>query len=174
MATSLDYPLPVFRFRVEFYVSTPNASKRGEKKLLCRGAFSECSGLEATMEPKSIKVGGRNYGQVHRAGRVNFATVILRRGVSSNPDLWTWFDLVGSGAYAYRLDVEISLLDFERKKKEGKKKPSVVMTWKMRNALPTKFKTADLNAKGGSDVGIEELHFVHEGLSREVGSSGGG
>lgn len=169
MATSLDYPLPVFRFRVEFYVSTPNASKNGEKKLLCRGAFSECSGLEATVEPKSIKVGGLNYGQVHRAGRVNFATVILRRGVSSNGDLWKWFDLVGSGAYAYRLNAEISLLDFKRKKK-----PSVIITWKMRNALPTKFKTADLNAKSGSDVGIEELHFVHEGLSRKVGSSGGG
>ncbi len=169
MATSLDYPLPVFRFRVEFYLSTPKGAKKGEKKLLCQGKFSECSGLEANMEPKSIKVGGQNYGQVQRAGRVNFATVILRRGVASNRDLWTWFELVATGAYAYRLDVEVSLLDFERKGKT-----SVLMTWKMRNALPTKFKTADFNAKGGSEVGIEELHFVHEGLSHKVGSSGGG
>ena len=169
MATSLDYPLPVFRFRVEFYVSTLNSPQQGDKKLLCQGAFAECSGLEATMEPKSIKVGGQNYGQVHRAGRVNFATVILRRGVSSNRDLWTWFNLVGEGAYAYRLDAEINLLDFERKNK-----PSVVMTWEMHNALPTKFKTADFNAKGGTEVGIEELHFVHEGLYHRIGRSGGG
>jgi phage tail-like protein len=169
MATSLDYPIPGFRFKVEFYVSTPKGQKKGEQKLLCRGAFSECSGLEATMEPKSIKVGGQNYGQVHRAGRVNFATVILRRGLASNRDMWTWFDLVGNGAYAYRLDAEVSVLDFQ-----PKDKPSVMMTWKMRNALPTKFKTADFNAKGGSEVAIEELHFVHEGLTHTVSKAGGG
>ncbi len=168
MPTSLDYPLPAFRFKVEFFLSTPKGGKKGDKKLLCRGGFAECTGLEATMEPKSIKVGGNNYGQVQRVGRVNFATVILRRGVASNRDLWTWFDLVAKGAYAYRLDAEVSLLDFE-----PKKNPSVMMTWKMRNALPTKFKTVDFNAKGSSDVGIEELHFVYEELSHKVGSSGG-
>lgn len=169
MATSLDYPLPVFRFRVDFYVNTPNAPNQGDQKRLCRGAFSECTGLEATMEPKSIKVGGQNYGQVQRAGRVNFATVILRRGISSNRDLWTWFELVANGGYAYRLDAEVSLLDFK-----SEKEPSVIMTWRMHNALPTKFKTADFNAKAGSDVGIEELHFVHEGLTHKVSGGGGG
>jgi phage tail-like protein len=169
MATSLDYPLPAFRFRVDFYVSTPKGRKKGTQKLLCRGAFSECSGLEATMEPKSIKVGGRNYGQIQRAGRVNFATVILRRGLASNRDLWTWFDLVAKGAYAYRLDAEVSLLDFQ-----PTEKPAVIMTWQMSNALPTKFKTADFNAKGGGDVAIEELHFVHEGLTHKLSSAGGG
>lgn len=169
MATSLDYPLPAFRFRVDFYLSTPQGKKKGQQKLLCRGAFSECTGLEATMEPKSIKVGGQNYGPVQRAGRVNFATVILRRGLASNRDLWQWFNLVGQGAYAYRLDVEVSLLDFQAPEKH-----SVKMTWKMRNALPTKFKTADFNAKGSADVAIEELHFVHEGLTHEVSSAGGG
>jgi hypothetical protein len=29
--------------------------------------------------------------------------------------------------------------------------------------MPVKFKFADLNAKG-TEVGIEELHLVHEGL----------
>jgi len=169
MATSLDYPLPAFRFRVDFYVSTPKGRSKGAQKLLCRGAFSECSGLEATMEPKSIKVGGQNYGQVQRAGRVNFATVILRRGLASNRDLWTWFDLVGKGAYAYRLDAEVSLLDFQ-----PTERPAVIMSWQMRHALPTKFKTADFNAKGGGDVAIEELHFVHEGLTHKISNAGGG
>jgi hypothetical protein len=30
--------------------------------------------------------------------------------------------------------------------------------------MPIKFKTADLNAKG-TEVGIEELHIAHEGLT---------
>jgi len=155
--TVLDYPLPVFRFEVRFTVSTENSSVSGER-LLCGGAFSECTGLDATMEPKAIKAGGRNYGEIQRAGRVSFATVILKRGVTVNRDLWKWFELVSKGAYAYRLNAEVTLFDFDV---NGEKIP--VMAWEMINALPTKFKTADFNATF-SQVAIEELHFVHEGL----------
>lgn len=155
--TILDYPLPVFRFQVRFTVSTENSGVSGER-LLCGGAFSECSGIEATMEPKAIKAGGHNYGEFQRAGRVNFSTVILKRGVTKNRDLWKWFDLIGNGAYAYRLKAEITLLDFD---KNGKETP--VMSWKMLNALPTKFKAADFNSTY-TQAAIEELHFVHEGL----------
>ena len=157
----LDYPLPVFRFHVRFTVSTENSKHSGER-LLCGGAFSECSGLEATMEPKAIKAGGHNYGEFQRAGKVNFATVILKRGVTKNRDLWNWFHLVGNGAYAYRLKAEVTLLDFDHKGKE-----SHVMVWKMLNALPTKFKAADFNSTF-TQTAIEELHFVHEGLIHEL------
>jgi phage tail-like protein len=37
------------------------------------------------------------------------------------------------------------------------------MGWNLRNAMPVKFRVADLNAKG-TDVAVEELHLVHEGL----------
>ena len=154
--TILDYPLPLFRFRVRFTVATENSGVSGER-LLCGGAFSECSGLEATMEPKAIKAGGQNYGEFQRAGRVNFSTVILKRGVTKNRDLWQWFQLVGNGAYAFRLRAEVTLLDFDEK---------AVMTWKMINALPTKFKAADFNSTF-TQAAIEELHFVHEGLVHE-------
>ena len=155
--TLLDYPLPVFRFEVRFTVSTENSGVSGER-LLCGGAFSECSGLEATMEPKAIKAGGMNYGEIQRAGRVSFATIILKRGVTRNRDLWKWFKLVSNGAYAFRLKAEITLFDFDR---NGEKQP--VMAWEMKNALPTKFRTADFDATS-TQAAIEELHFVHEGL----------
>jgi phage tail-like protein len=35
--------------------------------------------------------------------------------------------------------------------------------WRLRNAMPVKFRIGDLNAKG-SDVAVEEIHLVHEGL----------
>ncbi|HEY7490181.1 MAG TPA: phage tail protein, partial [Candidatus Tectomicrobia bacterium] len=38
-----------------------------------------------------------------------------------------------------------------------------MMAWKLTRALPVKFKAADLNARA-TEVGIEELHLVHEGL----------
>lgn len=159
--TILDYPLGVFRFHVDFTLVRENDS--GDKsRQLCGGAFSECTGLDATMEPKTIKVGGRNYGEIQRAGRVNFATVVLKRGVSKNRDLWNWFYLVANGAYAYRLDAEIKQMDFNDGQDD-----KALMIWKMKNALPTKFKTADYNSTF-AQIAIEELHFVHEGLTHKL------
>jgi phage tail-like protein len=38
-----------------------------------------------------------------------------------------------------------------------------VRTWHLDRALPVKFKSSDLNARG-AEIAIEELHLVHEGL----------
>ena len=39
-------------------------------------------------------------------------------------------------------------------------------TWRFRNGLATKVRSADLNAISATDVPIEELHIVHEHLER--------
>lgn len=146
-------PLHVFRFHVSFR-QDPLDGQGGGSVPLCGGAFSECSGLEATMDPKAIESGGVNYGAAQRAGRVRFATVVLRRGVTSTQDLWQWFQLVAGGAYAVRLSAEIAMLD-------ATGAPAV--TWGLRRALPVKFKAAELDGSG-KEIGIEELHLAHEGL----------
>ena len=146
----LEAPLHVFRFELSFKL----VAGTGGTEDVCGGAFAECTGLEATMEPKAIKSGGANYGAVQRPGPVSFATVILKRGMTSNRDLFTWFQLVNGGSYAYRLSAEIEMQD---------EAGDTIVTWGLDRCLPVKFKAADLNAKG-NDVGIEELHLVHEGL----------
>jgi phage tail-like protein len=148
-------PLHVFRFEVTFRrdALTGNASR--SPVALCSGAFAECTGLEATMEPKVIKAGGLNYGPAQRVGPVTFATVILKRGMTTTRDLWNWFQLVAGGAYAYRLSAEIAMQDTAGK---------TVLTWGLARALPVKFKAADFNARG-TEIGIEELHLAHEGLT---------
>lgn len=111
------------------------------------------------METKTIKAGGANYGAAQRVGPVTFATVILRRGMTTTRDLWKWFALISAqNKYAYRLDVAITMNDHRDRP---------VITYRLAKALPTKFKAADLNAKG-QEVGIEEVHLVHEGLSVEA------
>ena len=148
-------PLHVFRFHVAFRKDPLDAEKPEDADVaLCSGAFAECTGLEATMEPKVIKEGGRNYGAAQRAGPVTFATVILKRGMTTTRDLWKWFELVSAGGYAYRLAATVTLENVAGKR---------ALAWDLRKALPIKFKAADLNAKG-TDVGIEELHIAHEGL----------
>src|SRR6187402_1472993 len=105
------YPRFGFRFQVQFKENRLSGQSKPKDFLLCNGSFSECAGLEATMEPKVIKEGGRNYGVAQRTGPVTFATVILKRGVTDASDLWKWFELVNSGGYSYRLDVVVRMLD---------------------------------------------------------------
>ena len=149
------YPVHIFRFQVDFREQLIGSDGEGPKTVLCSGAFAECSGFEATMEPKVIKEGGRNWGAIQRTGKTSFATLVLKRGMTTTRDLWTWYEFVGSGKYAQRLNVVVTLFDTAGK---------AVLAWKLTHAMPIKFKAADMNAKG-TDVAIEELHLAHEGLS---------
>jgi phage tail-like protein len=152
---STPYPLHIFRFQIDFQTDPLDDSGGGSPVPLCSGAFSECTGLEATMEPKVIRAGGRNYGAAQRVGPVTFSTVILKRGMTTEKHLWTWFEMVTNGSYAYRLAAIITMFNTAG---------SGVLAWKLEKALPVKFKTADLNGKS-TDIGIEELHLAHEGLT---------
>jgi len=170
-------PLSAFRFRIDFYKAAVDAAQRppdqarpsGERVPLCGGSFSECSGLEATMEPKVIRAGGNNYGDHQRAGYVSFATVVLKRGITASRSLWLWFDFIARGQTAPRLTAElVHLLPGDDPDTGGG-----ALIWEMRNALPVKFKAATYNATA-ADVGVEELHFVHEGLRLRPGPAAPG
>lgn len=157
-----------FRFKVTLYSadkakgqSAPagGPSAKGSSEILCAGYFSEVSGLELTMEPKAIREGGRNWGEVQRSGPTKFSTIVLKRGVTTVNDLWSWFDTTTRGAnYGYRLRGEIEV------KADGTGDSGTnVLVWSLTNALPVKFKSPDLSATA-NQVAIEELHLVHEGL----------
>lgn len=155
-------PLHVFRFEVSFHEHGLRDVSHGGEVALCSGAFSQCSGLEATMEPKAIREGGRNYGEVQRVGMTKFGTVIFRRGITDVKHLWRWFELVNArGKYAYRLTAKVKVLGPPIA--QGDSGSQVRWTWQLTHCLPTKLKAPDLDAKG-NEVGIEELHVVHEGL----------
>jgi phage tail-like protein len=154
-------PLHVFRFELAFFDASLRGGGGGQVQHM-RAAFAECSGLEATMEPKIIVVGGQNYGQVQRAGPVTFATVVLRRGISAGHDLWDWFELSSRrSGYTYRMRVLITV-----KNPVGES----AQRWQLEQAMPIKFKAADLNARA-TEIGLEELHLAHEGLRLLRGSS---
>jgi phage tail-like protein len=152
-----DFPAGSFQFHLVFRENhLGGGAGGGAERPLAGGAFAECTGLEATHEPKVIREGGFNYGVHQRAGTTTFATVILRRGITANDHLWRWFEqTTQAGGYAQRLDVEIEHLDLDGTR---------VRAWQLRRAMPVKFKSGDLNARSG-EVAIEELHLAHEGLS---------
>ena len=153
MAATIN-PLHVFRFQVDFFTDSLSDDDSHEQFPVCSGSFAECTGLEATMEPKVIKEGGRNYGVAQRAGGTTFSTVVLKRGISSNRNLYQIFNSVATGTFAPRMQVTINLFDIDG---------SAVLAWQLDKAMPIKYKFADLNARN-YEVGIEELHLAHEGL----------
>jgi len=186
-------PLAGFAFHVHFarHTATGGASGGTAGKFLpmggidtaVSGGFSEISGLEATMEPKVIKSGGRNYGAIQRAGPVTFATVVMKRGIiAESRHLWNWWALFAGANGASnggwgpnsRCDAYIALMGKASEpdkpsnqkappRSTPSKEPQPLLWWKLENAMPVKFRAADLNARG-TEVAIEELHLVHEGL----------
>ena len=151
-----------FRFKVNLYNSASN-------QLLCSGQFSEVTGFELTMEPKALQEGGRNWGELQRSGITKFAPMVLKRGVTSVNDLWSWFDASTRGSnYGYRLHGEIIVLG----NPINGKQENPVMTWRLEGVMATKFKGPDLNSTA-NQVAIEEIHLVHEGLELERPAAAG-
>jgi phage tail-like protein len=122
--------------------------------------FSECSGLEATVEVFEYKEGGLN-DYVHKfPTRASFANLTLKHGVIYlYDDLWTWHNdfVLGRGK---RKDGLIVLLD-------EAKQPAKI--WKFKRGIPTKWVGPALNATQ-SAVAIESLEIAHEGLFLELGA----
>lgn len=160
-----EHPFPAFRFQIGFveHLIGPGA-RAGSPVPRCQGSFSECQGLEASMEPKVISEGGRNYGAAQRVGKVTFGTVVLKRGLTSNRDLWEWFQLVTeNNGSAYRLTAMLTVLGPDPGR-GARATPQTLWQWQLRQCLPIKFKAPDLNANA-REIAIEELHLAHEGLS---------
>ncbi|MGN6826351.1 phage tail protein [Paucibacter sp. M5-1] len=163
------------RFHVAFtrepIAARGGGSGEGLAEDLCEGGFAEVSGLEASMEAKTIREGGANYGVHQRAGQVSFATVVIKRGMAPARDLWHWWALFAgagapdgandsrrNGAFAHRLTVRICMLDIDG---------TPLLKWRLERAMPVKFKAAELSARA-AEIGIEEIHLAHEGLYFEA------
>ena len=149
-----DRPFVTFNFRVEISVE-------GVSEQLCDASFSEVDGLEMTVEPKTIREGGRNTGPVHMLGPVGYGNLTLKRGMTSNSDLWKWFERVNTpGQSGLRGSAQVLLLASTAGTE------TVNSRWVLSGCLPIKLKAPALNAKEGQ-VAIEELQIAYESLSLE-------
>jgi len=157
-------PFTTFNFHVAFTLP-------GKKEEVCQAEFSECSGLEMNMEVKTIKEGGNNGEEIHLAGPLSYGQLTLKRGMTSNFDLWDWFEDV-QNERSLRVDGEIQMLSSLKMAKEqnppGKKNKDVV--FKLSSCLPMKIVAPSLNAKDG-EIAIEEMQIAYERLQRVTDSS---
>ncbi len=117
------------------------------------GGFSECSGLEMSMQPEEYKEGGRNGCTLKFPTRVTWGNITLKKGVGAWPTLWDWH-------YGFT-------------KGEGKRRDGVITLvndlhlptniWYFSRGLPVKYSGPALNA-AQNNVAIESIEIAHEGV----------
>jgi phage tail-like protein len=137
-------PFRAFNFRVEFDGLTV-------------GSFSECSGLTAEGDSVDYREGTDIPLTVRKLVALRkFTNIVLKRGYTTNNELWTWYKNIASGI-ADRRNGSIILMDEER---------NDVMRWQVENAWINKIEAPTFNATA-NEVAIESCELIHEGLSLE-------
>jgi phage tail-like protein len=136
------YPMVKFHFQVEW----------GGTKI----GFTEVSGLDVETEVVEYRDGANpEYSKLKMPGMQKFSNITLKRGTfASDNEYFDWWNTVKLNTITRR-DITISLLNEEH---------SPVVTWKVKNAWPTKIQSTDLKADG-NEVAIESMEIVHEGLT---------
>ena len=117
------------------------------------GGFSECSGLEMSLDVEEYREGGRNGEALQFPTRVRWSKISLKKGLAMGTELWDWHYgfVTGTGK---RRDGLIVLMNDQRR---------AAHIWHFRRGLPTRYSGPSLNATQAS-VAIETIEITHEGI----------
>jgi phage tail-like protein len=141
-------PFIAFNFAVE--VSVPGVSTR-----VCTAAFSDCDGLEMSMDVKTIREGGNNGRQIRLTGPTNVGVLTLKRGMTSSFDLWDWMAKMQTQP-SLRADAEVVMFAGDGKTEQAR--------FILSRCVPAKIKAPAFSAKDGG-VAIEEFQLAYESLT---------
>lgn len=149
MAAKGDYPIPKFHFRVEWGTDF-------------RIGFTEVSGLDFEREVIEYREGNsKSYSKTSQPGLEKLSKITCKRGTfEGDYDFYKeWrknvlFQEGNKTGSQYRRTVTIILLNENH---------DPMITWKLRNAWPSKIQSTDLKADA-NEVAIETMELVHEGL----------
>ena len=120
------------------------------------GGFSECSGLEMSLDVEEYREGGRNGETLQFPTRVRWSKITLKKGVGAGTALWDWHYGFVSGK-GKRRDGMIVLMNDLR---------SSARIWHFRRGLPTRYSGPSMNASQTS-VAIETIEITHEGIYQD-------
>jgi phage tail-like protein len=122
---------------------------------ITRAGFRECSGLDSTQDPIEYREGNEGLTARKLPGLNKYSNISLKWGITDDAELWDWRQQVMNGNIdGARKNGSIVLMDDTGEEK---------VRWNFREGWPTKWTGPSLNATG-SDIGIETLDIVHEGL----------
>ena len=118
------------------------------------GEFRECTGLSMEREILEYAAGGNNDFVYKLPGRVKYANLVLKRGVTAQTELVKWFRNTQSTPVLSLLTVTLLT---------PKGQPARV--WAFKDAYPVKWVGPNLNA-GSDSPATETLEIAHGGLER--------
>jgi phage tail-like protein len=132
------------------------------------GYFTECSGIGSEHEIIEHKIIDKSGQEVIRKlpGRLKWTDITLKRGVTSNLDIWDWRQLVVLG----KVSEARGFVSITQHAPDGQ----AVARWNFENAWPSKVEAgSELAATGetpalGTEVrAVEEVTIVVEGMYRD-------
>jgi phage tail-like protein len=123
---------------------------------IAQAKFSECSGLDSTVEPIEFREGGDNTTVRKLPGRATYSDITLKWGLTDSDELWQWYKLVVRGN-VQRKNGSIVVYDLAN--------ATEVARWNFVSGWPTKWEGPSFNATA-SEVAIETLTIAHEGIDR--------
>jgi len=123
------------------------------------GYFTECGGLGSEHEVIEHKVVTEAGSEVVMKipGRLKWENITLKRGITSNMDIWTWRKEVESGQVdSARRDGSVIMYD---------QTLTEVARWNFLRAWPVKV-TGPQPKSDSNEIGVEELTIAHEYIER--------
>jgi phage tail-like protein len=125
---------------------------------IVQAGFSEATIPDTTSDVVEYREGTEPTTVRKLPGLTKYANITLKWGTTDSIEIYDkWRKLVEDGKIAdARKNVAIILMD------EG---GNDAARWEFTNAWPSKYDAPDLNAKG-TDVAVETLEIVHEGMKR--------
>lgn len=120
------------------------------------GHFTECTGLGVKVSDIKYREGGVSQIVRRLPGRVEYADVTLRYGLTTSTELWAWF-LTSINGNVERRNVSIVMLD-----PDG---VTEALRWNLLGSWPNEWKGAPLDALS-QEAAIESLSLVFESLER--------
>ena len=142
-----ESPYSAFNFEVDFGSGDTAAG------------FSEVTGLGAEITVAEYRDGTDQENLVRKVPNISkVSDVTFKRGIINSSDLWTWINDVRAEGWPQQRVVQVTLMDEAR---------SAVGKWTLRGSVPIKYTGPSLNAKGGSDVAMEEMVVSCEKIEYE-------
>jgi phage tail-like protein len=123
------------------------------------GYFTEVSGLGSETEIIEQKVVNEKGNEVilKIPGRLKWGDIVLKRGITSNLDMWEWRGQVENGDIAgARMNGSVVMYD---------QTGTETARWNFNQAWPSKISGPSPKADS-NEIGVEELTLVHEYIER--------
>lgn len=129
---------------------------------ITEAAFTEVSGLDASIETKPVNSGGNNLFTYKLPLRTTWTDLTLKRGIATST-FWDWFYDCAQGTVQRRT---LSVILYKTSK-SGTSYPEI--RWNFTDAMPIKWSGPSFNVRS-EEVAFETIVLQHHGFTRVSGS----